>query len=121
MANENNQVEIWEDEDYEEYVPQELPGRRYTFKCKPCYNFQSIEFEYEGTEDDLPHMMELYGTIVQMLQDIAPEQVGSKMPPKEPATENQIKLLKKLGVNFSKNLSKDEARKLIAKEMSAND
>lgn len=103
--------------DDEEMFEKDIPEKQYVFKCKPCYNFQSVEFEFLGSEYDLAEMMELYGTIVNMLKDIAPEQVGAKMPVKEPASDKQVNLLKKLGVQFSKNISKEEARKLIKEAM----
>lgn len=124
MANENNQVEIWEDEedyeDYGQYVPEELPERSYIFKCKPCYNFQSVEFEYSCAPSEIPQMMEIYKMIIDELQKIAPEQIGSKQAPSKPvemATENQYKLMKKLGIEWSKPMSKEEARKVIARAM----
>ena len=118
MANENNQVEIWEDE--EEYYEDELPERNYIFKCKPCYNFQSVEFEYNCAPSEIPQMMEIYKMIIDELQKIAPEQIGSKQAPSKPvemATENQYKLMKKLGIEWSKPMSKEEARKVIARAM----
>lgn len=89
----------------------------YTFKCKPCYNFQSVEFEFEGTKYDLDELMEVYSLVLQMLKAIAPDQANGKPVVKEPATDKQLTLLKKLGVKFDKFISKEEARKLIKEAM----
>lgn len=83
-------------------------------KCKPTYNFQSVEFEWELTDANLPNMLELYNRIVEGLKDIAPEQPDNKKQSKGPvATSKQKALLKKLGVKFDDDLTAKEATKLI--------
>lgn len=96
-------------------------------KCKPVYNFQSVEFEMEiNNEVDFNLMTERYKKILDMLQSIAPEQaqvkvVGSKpTKPKElMSTDNQQKYLLGLGVSIeeSSKMTKKEASEKI-KELS---
>lgn len=85
-------------------------------KCKPTYNFQSVEFEYfVDSEEDVEAMFELYSHILTKLMEIAPEQPNQQpsKPVEEPATEKQIEILKKFKIPFSKNVSKKEAALLI--------
>ena len=92
-------------------------------KCKPTYNFQSIEFEWDLTEDNFPEMMEMYDRIVNGLMDIAPEQPDTKKPaakkkekkqPKQAlATENQKKLMDKLGIQYDDTSTYDYAYNTI--------
>ena len=84
-------------------------------KCKPVYNFQSVEFEFEiNGVNDLPEMFALYKLIVSGLKDIAPEQPAQPKAvtiPKEPmATEKQKNLLIKLG------LDEKEVNKMTTKQ-----
>ena len=51
----------------------ELSKRMFSFKCKPTYNFQSVEFEFEGGIDDIPEMFEVYQAVLNELMRIAPE------------------------------------------------
>lgn len=90
-------------------------------KCKPTYNFQSIEFEWDLTDDNFPEMLEWYHRIVSGLQDIAPEQPDNKKPASKgpKATASQIALLKKLGVQYDKDITAKEASKLIDKYFEA--
>lgn len=72
-------------------------------KCKPVYNFQSVEFEVEvKTPEDTEKAFEFYKVVLEHLQKIAVDQPGPvKQAPvkKEPmATEKQIACLTRLGV-----------------------
>lgn len=74
-------------------------------KCKPVYNFQSVEFEMEidpTSVKDLEGLFTVYNTLLQGLQKIAVDQPGPvKQAPvkKEPmATEKQVACLTRLGV-----------------------
>lgn len=87
---------------------------RITFKCKPCYNFQSIEFEI--TTGDLEEVKAWYQAVVEMLMEIAPAQPNDKIVA-DPATDKQKEILKKYGITFKANISKEEANKLIQKSM----
>ena len=84
-------------------------------KCKPTYNFQTIEFEWDLTEDNYSEMLEWYDKLVQGLRDVAPEQPDNKKAaPKVPlATSKQKALMKKLGLDFDDNTTAKEATKLI--------
>ena len=84
-------------------------------KCKPTYNFQTIEFEWDLTEDNYSEMLEWYDRLVQGLRDVAPEQPDNKKAaPKVPlATSKQKALLKKLGIEYDDDLTAKEATKLI--------
>lgn len=86
-------------------------------KCKPSYNFQSIEYEYEidlETGEGFKDCMDLYSTIIDALKKVAPEQPINKTAKKEkpfiPATDGQINYLLSLGV------SKEEAEKMDKNE-----
>ena len=83
-------------------------------KFKPVYNFQSVEFEYEiESEEDLDKAMFWFKTILEKMQDIAPDQPAptKAAAPKEPmATDKQIATLKKLGV------AEQDAKKLTTKQ-----
>ena len=98
-------------------------------KCKPVYNFQSVEFELPVDLDNLETLDELFDIfdkILTGLQAIAPEQqkvqgvAPKSAKPKEPmSTENQQNYLLGLGVPIeeSKRMTKKEASNMI-KELS---
>ena len=57
------------------------------FKCKPTYQFQSIEFDFEVddncapvAEQDIKDMFELYGKVLKGLMEIAPIQDQKQAP-----------------------------------------
>ena len=108
-------------ETYQEY--KELEAHSMIFKCKPTYNFQSIEFEWEaGSDEDLEPMFKLYDTIVKKLQEIAPEQPANtvKKEPKKkvvPATEKQLSIMDKFGIKYPEDCSLELAQKLIKENM----
>lgn len=84
--------------------------------CKPTYNFQSVEFDYEVyTEKDLDDMFNIYKEMIDNLVEIAPNQEPVKNT--EPATEGQLAILKKYNIKHKPNVSKEEASKLIQKSM----
>lgn len=87
-------------------------------KCKPTYAFQSIEFEWDLTDDNFEEMILLYSRLVDALKDIAPEQPdNNKKPAKKgpPATPPQLALLDKLKVKYDKDITAKEASELIDK------
>ena len=98
-------------------------------KCKPVWNFQSLEYEVEIDENDeesLNHLFSTYDNMLKRLQEISPEQqkvqgvAPKSAKPKEPmSTENQQKYLLGLGVPLedSKIMTKKEASNKI-KELS---
>lgn len=86
--------------------------------CKPTYNFQSVEFDYEVyTEKDLDDMFGIYQSMLEHLIEIAPNQDSVKKEPVEPATEGQLAILKKYNIKHKPNVSKEEASRLIQKSM----
>lgn len=86
--------------------------------CKPTYNFQSVEFDYEVyTEIELKEMFDIYQKMLEKLIEIAPSQEPVKKEPVEPATEGQLAILKKYNIKYKANVSKEEASKLIQKSM----
>lgn len=93
------------------------------FKCKPTYQFQSIEFDYSAqTVDDLPKMFDLYDRVLKGLMDIAPIQEATK-PAKaaEPlATEKQKSIMDRFGIKYNNNTTAKEAQKLIQASIEAN-
>lgn len=96
-------------------------------KCKPVYDFQSVEFEYVVDLDDpqtIEDMFTFYDTIIEGLKNVAPEQPNQKVvQPKKPqadrATEGQIKCLVGLGysreeaANMSKTVASIKIKELI--------
>lgn len=93
-----------------------------TLKCKPCYNFQSVEFEYTiETLEELDTMMNIYSKILQDLIAIAPAQEAKEPEVKEePASEKQIELMKKLKIAIPEDCTKEQARVLIANVFEKN-
>ena len=86
-----------------------------TFKCKPTYQFQSIEFEVAASIDEIPNVIDLYKKVVDELIKIAPEQdKKAKTLPTEPlATENQKKTMDKFGIGYGPDITKKQAQALI--------
>ena len=89
-------------------------------KCKPVYNFQSLEFEVEIDPKNLQEvngLFTIYNTMLQGLQRIAPEQPAqakpvakAQKPKEEMASEGQINWLIGLGV------PEEEARSMTKKK-----
>lgn len=92
-------------------------------KCKPTYNFQSIEFEWELDLDDgnsICNMFDLYDDLLENLQLSAPVQPTAQKKEEvveDPATEKQLQILNKFKIKHSPNVSKREANELIQKSM----
>ena len=86
-----------------------------TFKCKPTYQFQSIEFEVSASIEEIPTMVELYKKVLDELIKISPEQEKkAKTLPSEPlATENQKKTMDKFGIGYGPDITKKQAQALI--------
>ena len=83
-------------------------------KCKPVYNFQSIEFEMEvNSQGDMDAMFEFYKKCLDGLQRVAVDQPApTKIPAKpkeEMATSGQVNCLVNLGYDV------EEAKKLTKK------
>lgn len=111
-------------------------------KCKPTYNFQVVEFEYDvNCDEDINRMFDLYAQMIQGMINVSPDQpeqiknkgwgkytdysnkaniktVEKEDLPKvedEPASPNQIKYLVQLGITKedAKKMTKQEAWKKI--------
>ena len=90
-------------------------------KCKPTYDFQSIEFEFPcGNQEDVDEALELYSILVNRLIEIAPEQTDSKRiakkkeePKEELATKRQKEILDMYGIPYDKGITKKQAWELI--------
>lgn len=91
--------------------------KKFTFKCKPCWNFQSIEFEVESTIEEA---LKLYETVLLKLVEISPAQdskSAKRQPPLHPASEKQKEIMKKFGIKFDSFTSKEEAQELIQRSI----
>lgn len=113
-------LETPETEEVVDYL-EEQPDPVTVFKCKPTWNFQSIEFEVKGTVNEAILM---YSVVLEELKAISPEQrvmrtarVPSKKRPKNPATEKQKEIMDRYGIEYDEYTSKEEARKLIDKSI----
>lgn len=92
------------------------------FKCKPTYEFQSVEFEWEASNDEeLDAMFNLYSTIVKKLQEIAPEQTPVKFkttkPKQKMASEAQLNYMDALGIKHPSNCTLATARRLLSEHL----
>lgn len=92
-----------------------------TFKCKPTYNFQSIEFEVKcRTMDELPVVIDIYQAVLNELIRIAPEQPAKTVAPAaELATAKQREILDKFHLKYKSNITKQEAQELIKQSIEA--
>lgn len=111
----DEEVEMLSDEELDEIEP-EIESIPFKVKCKPTYNFQSIEFEWEiRNPQDQEYMFEVYKELLEGLIRLAPNQ--DKAENVEPATEKQLEILKKFKIPHKGNVSKEEANKLIQKSL----
>ena len=94
-------------------------------KCKPTWNFQSIEFEVTiddnceaVAEKDLKGMFELYDQILKGLQKISPVQDQKNQQPVDPpASQKQKDTMDLYGIKYSPNITSKEAQKLIQRSI----
>ena len=97
-------------------------------RCKPTYNFQSIEFDFMLTKDNRGDMYKLYKDLLFFLQTNAPEQdtcirraPKKKEKPKEPlASEKQKAIMDKYGIEYDDNTTQKEAYNLIKNSLDAS-
>lgn len=118
------ELEMLTKEEQEQIQEEEFRRKPIIFKCKPTFNFQSVEFEYEVTnEEEWADAFDIYSRVLEELMYLAPEQPTNVVKgktskePKEPATEAQLKILKSYNIKHSKYVSKQEASELIKKSM----
>lgn len=86
-------------------------------KCKPTYDFQSVEFDFSVQSDkDLDDMKEMYKKVLDILIEVAPEQGGAKkkVVSAEPlATPGQKKTMDTFGIHYDSTTTKKQATALI--------
>lgn len=86
-------------------------------KCKPTYQFQSIEFDYTvNSVADIPDMLNLYTKVLKGLMEIAPIQ-EKQLPAEPPATQKQKDIMDRFGIKYSPNVTSKQAQQLIQKSM----
>lgn len=98
-------------------------------KCKPTFQFQSVEFDFyistecgPVTEQDLEEMFALYDKILKGLQKIAPIQDQKNQQPAEPlATQSQKDIMDRFHIKYTPRTTKKEAQALINKNMLQDD
>lgn len=88
------------------------------FKCKPVWQFQSVEFDYNvNTPKDLEDMFGLYEKVLKGLMDFAPEQQKATVNREPLASERQRQIMKTNGIPFTSTTTRSEAQRLIEKSM----
>lgn len=85
------------------------------FKCKPVWQFQSVEFDFEVKDAsvDLPAMFEIYKKVLKGLMDFAPEQQKQTVNREPLATEKQRQIMKANGIPYTNLTTMSEASALI--------
>lgn len=111
---ENGVYYFWDqitiDQDDNEYCipqPQRAP-KSIKFKCKPTYNFQSIEFEIECLENNLEPMFNLYRRVVEGLIKVTPDQPKNGVS-STPASAKQIEIMDKFRIPYQPGITYDQA------------
>ena len=95
--------------------------------CKPVYNYQSVEFDWEinlcDPAADLERMENIYLGMLQMLvrmsEQVPQREAGkpSSAPVEELASEKQKEILRNFHIDFKEPLTKKQAHALIKKSM----
>lgn len=96
-------------------------------KCKPTFQFQSIEFDYEiddtceaVAEQDVKDMFKLYDKILKGLMAISPVQDQRTPAPKiqdPPATQRQKDTMDLYGIDYPDNITSKQAQALIQRNI----
>lgn len=91
---------------------------KFVMKCKPVWQFQSVEFDFEvESKADLPAMFDLYSEVLNGLMNIAPDQKKdlsqSTVKVVKLASEKQREIMRKFEIPFTLATTADEAQKLI--------
>lgn len=97
--------EFWTEVDNDEKL--------YKFHCKPTYQFQSIEFDYECTEKDIAKMVQMYKKVLDELMKVSPVQEKAPVQVSNLATDKQKEIMKKFGIKYTTTTTREEAQKLI--------
>lgn len=90
------------------YIKPKPEPRLIKFKCKPTYNFQSIEFEIEVSEDYLEPMFTLYRKVVEGLIKVTPDQPKNGVVA-NPASPKQIEIMDKFRIPYQPGITYDQA------------
>ena len=105
---------------------EEEPVRVLRVHCKPVYNYQSVEFDWDihvGTAaEDWKIIENIYSKALEMLVRVsqnAPQKDVSKpvAPVEEPASEKQKEILRNFHIDFKPDITKKQAHALIKKSM----
>lgn len=87
-------------------------------KCKPTYQYQSVEFDYNvNSPADLPDMFRLYLEVLKGLMQIAPIQDQKGQPKENLATPKQKEIMDRFGIKYSATTTAKEAQELIKKSI----
>ncbi len=98
----------------------------HTIHCKPVYNYQSVEFDWDvhtnTVEEDWQTIEYIYSKALEMLVRVsqnAPQVEAKKpvAPVEEPATEAQKQILRNFHIDFKPDITKKQAHALIKKSM----
>jgi hypothetical protein len=107
-----HEVEINNEEPDVAYVLPKPEPKLIKFKCKPTYNFQSIEFEIECSEMNLEPMFSLYRRVVEGLISVTPDQPKNGITAK-PASAKQIEIMDRFHIPYQPGISYDQADEKI--------
>lgn len=103
-----SEIEIdQEDNNYCYVLPPPQP-KVVKFKCKPTYNFQSIEFEIECLENNLEPMFSLYRRVVEGLIKVTPDQPKNGVS-STPASAKQLEIMDKFRIPYQPGITYDQA------------
>jgi hypothetical protein len=99
----------------------------YKIHCKPTYNYQSVEFDFDVRSDNLTEdMMSLennYKVILEMLVRVSEKAPQKDFKPvqqvEEPATEKQIEVMNTFHIKYPKDVTRKQAQELIKANISA--
>lgn len=111
-----NEIEIDADDPTGAFVLPRPEPKLIKFKCKPTYNFQSVEFEIECSENFIDPMFSLYKKVLEGLIAITPDQPKNGVVPK-PASEKQIEIMEKFKIPYKTGISYEEADAKIQESM----
>ena len=98
----------------------------HTIHCKPVYNYQSVEFDWdihvETEAEDWKILEDIYSKALEMLVRVsqnAPQKDVSKpvAPVEELASEKQKEILRNFHIDFKPDITKKQAHALIKKSM----
>ena len=105
---------------------EEEPVRVLRVHCKPVYNYQSVEFDWdihvETAAEDWKTIENIYSKALEMLVRVSQNapQVEAKKPAapvEELASEKQKEILRNFHIEFKEPLTKKQAHALIKKSM----